>query len=79
MLKPFLEPVVEVSLDSMEFMLVSLPSIERSCYSCPGKLLSWTISKKISGDYPGPGGGGGGCRGDPCWGTGAGGGMQDDL
>ena len=27
----------------------------------------------------GAGGGGGGCRGNPCWGTGAGGGMQDDL
>ena len=79
MLKPFLKSVVEVSFDSMEFMLVSLPSVERSGYSCPGKLLSWNVSKKISGDYPGWGGVGGGCRGDPCWGTGAGGGMQDDL
>lgn len=59
MLKPFLKSMVEVSFDSMEFMLVSLPSIERSGYSCPGKLLSWNISKKISGDYPGWGGVGG--------------------
>lgn len=70
MLKPFLEPVVEVSFDSMEFMLISLPSIERSCYSCPRKLLSWAISKKISGDYPGQGVGVGDAEETPAGGLG---------
>lgn len=75
--KLFLSTVVEVSFDSMEFMLVLLPSTERGAATVLGSCSHGPLPRRSLG-LSGPGVGWRMQR-RPCWGTGAGGGMQDDL